>query len=457
MSRTLEPAELQQIDALVAKARHYAKADPEIALGQARKAAEAIARAMFAREIGEPGKIMLDAMLQKLAAAKVIPASVLVPFGTIQAYGNFGAHAQSDARTVDSNYAAPALAALEHVDSWFKSKYSVPPDGHGSARSAPAAWRSARASGRVSSASPASAAPDALPSRRGALGLAAAILSVAAVIAIVVGTGRKPVPAQPNDAPRSTAKADSGLDSTTKPAPAATPAAAAAPSQAASLGDAIPDAPEASAKFVSGQANLLDLAVLAARPGESDLRPLHAGASLSAGWHLAFRVRVRKPSHIYLCERSSATGQVTVLFPDEHIRVRNPVPAGKWIRIPRDGASFKVDNEDLGTETVFAIASPTPIERLDQALVALRTRSGGTKAQEAVQQELLAVAAEGRTDCDRTRGLSLDASGCAARARGIALDESGEADDSEASERRQSTEKDPRVLIPFSFNHVAAQ
>ena len=115
--------QLKRLEEIIAKARRYATDAPEVALAQARKAAEAMCRIAFTREIGEPGKIMLDAKLQTLVANKVIPASIQVPFGTLQAYGNYGSHAQSDARAVDAGYVAPAMAALAQVEAWFFDEY----------------------------------------------------------------------------------------------------------------------------------------------------------------------------------------------------------------------------------------------------------------------------------------------------------------------------------------------
>jgi adenylate cyclase len=107
------------VTALVLKARRYAEVDPEIALNQARKAAEAMCRHLFALRVGKPGKIMLDQMLEKLVSAEIISTRVAVPFRTIQAYGNFSVHAQSDLQTVDANYAKPGLSALEEVNRWY--------------------------------------------------------------------------------------------------------------------------------------------------------------------------------------------------------------------------------------------------------------------------------------------------------------------------------------------------
>ena len=112
---------------LVGKARGYGVTDPEVALGQARKAAEAIARAIYARELGEPGKMLLNELLQRLAMHGLIPPTIQILLATIQVYGNFGSHAQSDPRPIDAAFIAPALAALAAVVPWFFDEYLARP------------------------------------------------------------------------------------------------------------------------------------------------------------------------------------------------------------------------------------------------------------------------------------------------------------------------------------------
>jgi TonB family protein len=111
------------LSSIIIKAHKYAKNDPEVALTQARKSAEAICRNIFSAEIGEPGKIMLDELIKKLAEKKVLPTKILIPLGTIQAYGNYGTHAQSATETIDFNYVTPCLSALAQVSSWYFTEY----------------------------------------------------------------------------------------------------------------------------------------------------------------------------------------------------------------------------------------------------------------------------------------------------------------------------------------------
>jgi len=119
------------LSSIIIKAHKYAKDDPEVALTQARKSAEAICRNIFSAEIGEPGKIMLDELIKKLAERKLLPTKILLPLGTIQAYGNYGTHAQSASETIDFNYITPCLSALAQVSSWYFTEYlktNIPAD-----------------------------------------------------------------------------------------------------------------------------------------------------------------------------------------------------------------------------------------------------------------------------------------------------------------------------------------
>lgn len=108
---------------IIMKAQHYAERDPEVALTQARKSAEAICRSVFAAEIGEPGKIMLDELIKRLNEKGLVPRKILMPLNTIQGYGNYGTHAQSDLDDLDAEYIAPCLSALATVTSWYFLDY----------------------------------------------------------------------------------------------------------------------------------------------------------------------------------------------------------------------------------------------------------------------------------------------------------------------------------------------
>lgn len=108
---------------LCLKAGKYAQEDPEVSLTQARKAAEAICLHVFAKEIGEPGNLLLNDLIRHLGGKKFIPRRLQLPLTTIQSYGNYGSHHQNDCVELDSEFVEPCLAALKQVLIWFFQHY----------------------------------------------------------------------------------------------------------------------------------------------------------------------------------------------------------------------------------------------------------------------------------------------------------------------------------------------
>lgn len=124
-------AKVSVLSQIIAKAHLYADTDPEIALHQARKSAEAICLSIFSVVIGPPGRLQFEDLIRKLDERKVLPRRVLIPLRTIQAYGNHGSHPDLDGGTFDPDYAAPCLLALAQVTSWYFIEYlgiDLPPE-----------------------------------------------------------------------------------------------------------------------------------------------------------------------------------------------------------------------------------------------------------------------------------------------------------------------------------------
>lgn len=114
--------EIQRIQQLYDRTLSYEEEDPETALMHARKAAEAICRHLFIREISpNPGNLMLDDLIKKLVAKGKLPKSIAVPLRTIQSYGNFGAHEHGEdlADSITAEYIRPCLGALAVVVNWY--------------------------------------------------------------------------------------------------------------------------------------------------------------------------------------------------------------------------------------------------------------------------------------------------------------------------------------------------
>lgn len=186
------------LSSIIIKAHKYAKDDPEVALTQARKSAEAICRNIFSAEIGEPGKIMLDELIKKLAERKVLPTKILIPLGTIQAYGNYGTHAQSATENIDFNYITPCLSALAQVSSWYFTEYlktSIPADLAAEegkeARSAVAPTPGATAAETKSISQSTGAGRKPSGQKKSILWISIGAAVVAVIIAVILMTGRQ--------------------------------------------------------------------------------------------------------------------------------------------------------------------------------------------------------------------------------------------------------------------------
>ncbi|MEN9577048.1 MAG: hypothetical protein RJA70_57 [Pseudomonadota bacterium] len=115
---------------------------------------------------------------------------------------------------------------------------------------------------------------------------------------------------------------------------------------------------------------VLQLSVMAQAPGQTDATPIAQGATLASGTRVAFSAVVSHSAHVYLFQKSPS-GELNVLFPDARIPMTNPIPAGTALRIPQGGASFKLDDKDIGLERVFVVASLNPVESLGLAVAAI--------------------------------------------------------------------------------------
>lgn len=121
--------QLKRIRALYDKAVLYQRTDPEVALAQARKSAEAICRNVYIHEGLEENskpasKIMLNDMISTLTRTGTLPAHIGIALETIQKYGNFGTHDQgTDSDNITEDYIQPCLQALATVVHWYLTKY----------------------------------------------------------------------------------------------------------------------------------------------------------------------------------------------------------------------------------------------------------------------------------------------------------------------------------------------
>jgi hypothetical protein len=192
----------------------------------------------------------------------------------------------------------------------------------------------------------------------------------------------------------------------------------------------------------------LTFSVLAQRPGEASAAPLAADATVSTGSHLAFVVHVSRPAYVYLFQKSSS-GAVVVLFPDPRISIQNPVPATSDLRIPQGGASFKLDDADIGTESVYVVASLHPVTQLAAAAEQARTGS----APSAPISQVTSIDA----GC-KSRGLSFEQdappAGACVRSRGLSFDDGTPSSAAKPSIAVATEAADDLIATVFRFQHM---
>jgi hypothetical protein len=182
---------------------------------------------------------------------------------------------------------------------------------------------------------------------------------------------------------------------------------------------------------------------------------------------IAFNFTVNQTAHVYLFQ-IDAEKKVSVLFPDDRIATRNPLPAGRAVQIPEKGLRFRVDDKGIGAESVYFVASARPLGALEQTL----KRYASGQAQEVRQDALMAdiAGAQGGApagECaTRSRNLVLDddtskaaraSAGCT-RTRGLVLDSAPEPNRaaSHSLEARAAAGDDVIVKF-FPFQHVTEQ
>jgi hypothetical protein len=202
----------------------------------------------------------------------------------------------------------------------------------------------------------------------------------------------------------------------------------------------------------------MEMSVLAQRPGESSMTPLGAGASLATGSRVAFVVQVTRPAYVYLFQKSSS-GAVTVLFPDPRIPTQNPLAPQTSLRIPQGAASFKLDDNDIGSESVYVVASLNPVAELASA--ADQARAGGPPPAALTKVASIDAGCKTRAltfddgasaapqTCARSRGLSLDP-GDSAGAAGAPTP----AGATRASVSATTEAADNTIATVFRFNHT---
>ena len=126
----IEQSILDRILKRYQKAIQYSTIDPEVALGESRKTAEAILKILYTQQKEqEPGnqlfnkpveKKMLSDLASIMEKIKRYPLIVATAVRTIQAFGNIGAHDQgAEADHVDAESIQACTTALKTLMKWF--------------------------------------------------------------------------------------------------------------------------------------------------------------------------------------------------------------------------------------------------------------------------------------------------------------------------------------------------
>lgn len=182
-------------------------------------------------------------------------------------------------------------------------------------------------------------------------------------------------------------------------------------------------------------------------------RVLPSGETLHTGDPIVFGLKVSKRAYAYLFQRK-AQGQVEVLFPSANMPgLSNPVAAGTLVRVPPDGQVFRLDDKDLGTETLYVAVSERPLSNLETALAQLEANpSGGTTQVETAMVDLFDA---GAPECTKTRGLEVSApKGCGSMTRGLETSPASSASGPVASVSGQAVPGDDVILQVFQFQHA---
>ncbi len=118
--RDADRSDRERVQRYYHKALGYQTSDPAAALGQARKAAEAICKHILNKNNSNPGKATLQQLIEKLTSEGLLPPIILPPLQTIQRYGNFGAHDQErESDEITAEYIQPCMSALFTAVKWY--------------------------------------------------------------------------------------------------------------------------------------------------------------------------------------------------------------------------------------------------------------------------------------------------------------------------------------------------
>ena len=182
---------------------------------------------------------------------------------------------------------------------------------------------------------------------------------------------------------------------------------------------------------------------------------------LPTGARVAFTFQTSNDAYVYIFQ-VNAQKEVSVLFPDERIDTRNPLPGGTPKAIPPSGQRFRLDDKGVGVENVYLVVSRKPIEVLNATLRKFADGNVALIGQDSLLAGFGTVApGSPPAECGtRTRDLKLESSnegaapGCT-RTRGLVLDDAPEPGRAVTHSMEARTETgDDTIVKVFPFQHV---
>jgi len=203
--------------------------------------------------------------------------------------------------------------------------------------------------------------------------------------------------------------------------------------------------------------------VMRVKDAHDTLQIIRPNQPVATGARVRFAVRVSEAAHVYMLQKTQRDG-VTALYPRAELALENPLQPGRVYEIPPNPEQwFSVNQEDIGTENVYVIASRTRIERFEAALQQLGNDSAPVNIEQIDALKPLATLQPGFTgkNCG-ARGLELvGPKAPCTRTRGLVLvggrDNLTPQAHPAVSLKVRASPADPMIVKVFPWNHVTAE
>jgi Domain of unknown function (DUF4384) len=183
------------------------------------------------------------------------------------------------------------------------------------------------------------------------------------------------------------------------------------------------------------------------------------GQPIPTNSRLAFSFKTSRDAHLYIFQINAAH-QPTVLFPDARIGTSNPIPAGTVTHVPAQGQFFRLNDQDVGSENVYIVASRQAIASMDSLVAKVTSGQVSQVSQDSLLANLATVRPAGDGECQgtNTRGLELEGppaagTGCT-KTRGLTLETADGASTDKPSITARTAPGDSTIVKVFPFTHV---